>query len=147
MGTQLLLAAAKTTTTSSSDSTLLIFVVLIVIVMFFFYRSSQRRRQGALAPHRQATTGARIRTVHGIYGTIVDGDDRNVMVEVAPGVTIKMLRQAVGTVLPDDEPDGVLHTDTDQSSDWSDDHSSADQSSQDHSSEDHSSEEHSDLGR
>jgi hypothetical protein len=63
-----------------------------------------------------------------------------------------MLRQAVGQVLPDDEPDGLLHTDTDESSDWSADYNSADHSSEDHSSEDQSSEdqsseEHSDLGR
>jgi preprotein translocase subunit YajC len=54
--------------------------------------------------------GTRVRTVHGIYGTVRDSDDQNVMVEVAPGVTIKMLRQAVGTILPDDPPDGMLHT-------------------------------------
>jgi preprotein translocase subunit YajC len=152
MGTQLLLAAAKPATTSSPDTTLLIFVVGIVIVMFFFYRSSQRRRQSAQTLQRQASNGSRIRTVHGIYGTIVDGDDRNVMIEVAPGVKIKMMRQAVGQVVPDDEPDGVLHTDTDQSSDWSDEHGSDDHLSDDHdsdeqSSDEHSSEEHSDLGR
>jgi hypothetical protein len=41
---------------------------------------------------------------------VVSSDDKDVMVEVAPGVQIKMLRQAVGTVLPDDTPDGVPST-------------------------------------
>jgi hypothetical protein len=40
----------------------------------------------------------------------VDSADRNVMVEIAPGVKIKMLRQAIGAVVPDDEPDGLHPT-------------------------------------
>jgi preprotein translocase subunit YajC len=155
VGTHVIAAAAKTS--GSSDETLLIIVVVFVVLMYFMFRSQRRRQQNAQNVQRGVVNGSRIRTVHGIYGTVVDSDDRNVMVEVAPGVTIKMLRQAVGQVLPDDEPDGLLHTDTDQSSDWadgsssdgysSDDHSSDNHSSDDHSSEDQSSEEHSDLGR
>ena len=84
--------------------------------MVFMFRSSRRRQQNAQTTQRQVQNGAKIRTVHGIFGTVVDSDDRNVMVEVAPGVKIKMLRQAIGQVLPDDEPDGVLHTVDDASS-------------------------------
>jgi preprotein translocase subunit YajC len=158
--THVLAAAAKTT--GSSDETLLIIVVVFVVLMYFMFRSQRRRQQNAQTVQRAVVNGSRIRTVHGIYGTVVDGDDRNVIVEVAPGVKIKMLRQAVGQVVPDDEPDGVLHTDTDQSSGWADEHSSDDHgsdgyssddhgsdnhSSDNHSAEDQSSEEHSDLGR
>ncbi len=146
MGTQLL-AAAKATSSGSSETTLLIIVVVFVLLMYFMFRSQRRRQQNAQNVQRAVVNGSRIRTVHGIYGTVVDSDDRNVIVEVAPGVNIKMLRQAVGQVVPDDEPDGVLHTDTDSTSGWSDDYSSDDHSSDDHSSDDHSSEERSDLGR
>ncbi|MBO0834919.1 MAG: preprotein translocase subunit YajC [Actinobacteria bacterium] len=109
MGTDLILAAAPKTSGSNYTS-LLLFVVVIGLMMFFLFRSQRRRQQSAQETQRQVVNGARIRTVHGIYGTIVDSDDQNVMVEVAPGVQIKMLRQAVGAVLPDDTPDGVVHT-------------------------------------
>ncbi len=111
MGTQILAAAtaAKATTTGSSDSLLLIVLVFAVLMIFMFRSQSKRKRQ-AQDTQRQIMNGTRIRTVHGIYGTVVDGDDRNVMVEVAPGVKIKMLRQAVGAVVPDDEPDGLHPT-------------------------------------
>jgi preprotein translocase subunit YajC len=154
LGTHALAAAAKST--GSSSETLLIIVVVFVVLMYFMFRSQRRRQQNAQSVQRAVVNGSRIRTVHGIYGTVVDGDDRNVIVEVAPGVKIKMLRQAVGQVVPDDEPDGVLHTDTDQSSGWSDDSASdgygsddhgSDNHSDNHSSEDQSSDEHSDLGR
>jgi preprotein translocase YajC subunit len=160
LGTHALAAAAKPA--GSGDETLLLIVVVFVVLMYFMFRSQRRRQQNAQNVQRAVVNGSRIRTVHGIYGTVVDGDDRNVIVEVAPGVNIKMLRQAIGQVVPDDEPDGVLHTDTDAdgASEWStdsasgwsagdssDDHSSDDHGSDNHSSEDQSSEERSDLGR
>src|SRR5215469_6201555 len=112
MGTQMILAAAKGSSSSSTTS-LLLFVVIIVVMMLFLFRSQRRRQQNQQNTQRSVVVGAHVRTVHGIYGTVVDMDDQNVMVEVSPGVQIKMLRQAVGVVLPDDTPDGVLHTDTD----------------------------------
>lgn len=108
MGTQILAAASKTS--SSSETSLILIVIVFALMMLFMFRSQRRRQQNAQSTQRQVANGSKIRTVHGIFGTVVDGDDRTVMVEVAPGVKIKMLRQAIGQVLPDDEPDGVLHT-------------------------------------
>ena len=109
MGTHALAAAAATKTTGSSSSLLLIILVFAVLMIFMFRSQSKRRRQ-AQETQRQVMNGTRVRTVHGIYGTVVDGDDRNVLLEVAPGVRIKMLRQAIGTIVPDDEPDGLNPT-------------------------------------
>ena len=106
MGTQIL-AAAEATKTTSSSSSLLIIVVVFAVLMIFMFRSQRRRQRATQDTQRQVTNGSRVRTVHGIYGKVVDGDDRNVMLEVAPGVQIKMLRQAIAAVVPDDEPDGV----------------------------------------
>jgi preprotein translocase subunit YajC len=108
-GTAMILAAAAPKSSSSATSYLLIFV-LIAVMMLVFFRSNRRRQQTAQNTQRQVTNGARVVTVHGIYGTVRDGDDKNLMIEVAPGVQIKMLRQAVRQVLPDDTPDGVLNT-------------------------------------
>lgn len=110
MGTHLILAAAPAKGSSSGTTSLLLFVVIIVVMMLFLFRSQRRRQQNAQNTQRQVVVGAHVRTVHGIYGTVVDMDDQNVMIEVSPGVQIKMLRQAVGVVLPDDTPDGVMHT-------------------------------------
>jgi preprotein translocase YajC subunit len=163
MGTGIL--AASTKPAGTDDTTLLIIVVVFVLLMYFMFRSQRRRQQNAQNVQRAVVNGSRIRTVHGIYGTVIDGDDRNVIVEIAPGVQVKMLRQAIGQVVPDDEPDGVLHTEDDGASGWStdsasgwsagdgsedhgsEDHGSENHSSDDHSSEDQNSEERSDLGR
>lgn len=110
-GTEMVLAAAKST--SSSYTSFLLIIVLIAGMMLFMFRSNRRRQQNAQQTRNQLVNGARVRTVHGIYGTVRDIDDQNVMVEVAPGVQIKMLKQAIGTVLPDDAANGVVNT-------WSD---------------------------
>jgi preprotein translocase YajC subunit len=120
MGAQSLAAAAASSSSSGGGSdSFLIILVIFAVLMIFMFRSQRRRQRSAQDTQRQVETGARVRTTFGVYGTVVDGDDRNVLVEVAPGTQIKMLRQAIAAVVPDDEPDGVLHTtpEPDESSD------------------------------
>ena len=80
-GTGFVLAAASKSSGSSATSYLLI-LVLIVVMMLVFFRSNRRRQQNAQNTQRQVVNGARVRTVHGIYGTVRSSDDQNVMVEV-----------------------------------------------------------------
>lgn len=105
-----ILAAAATTAKTGSDSSFLIILVIFAVLMIFMFRSQRRRQRSAQDTQRGVEIGSRIRTTFGVYGTVVDADDRNVIVEIAPGTQIKMLRQAVAAVVPDDEPDGVHHT-------------------------------------
>jgi preprotein translocase subunit YajC len=111
MGTTNALAAVEAATKSTgSSSSLLIIVAIFAIMLIFMFRSQSRRKRAAQDTQRQVVDGARIRTTFGVYGTVVEGDDRNVIVEVAPGTRIKMLRQAIAVVVPDDEPDGVAQS-------------------------------------
>ena len=108
MGTTIAGAAIEATPKSTgSNSSLLIIIVIFAILMVFMFRSQSRRKRAAQETQRQVVDGARIRTTFGVYGTIIESDDRNVIVEVAPGTRIKMLRQAIAMVVPDDEPEGV----------------------------------------
>jgi preprotein translocase subunit YajC len=67
----------------------------------------QRNRQRQ-AQQMQSTVlpGQRIRTTAGIYGTVVSIEDQDVVIEVAPGVNIRMLRKAVMNVVQDDGVSG-----------------------------------------
>jgi preprotein translocase subunit YajC len=103
--------AASSTKSGSSSYTLLIFLVLIFGVMYFVMIRPQRNRQRqAQQTQRQVENGTRVRTTAGMYGTVVDGDADNVLVEFAPGVQIKMMRRAIMNVVPDDEPAGFNPT-------------------------------------
>lgn len=110
MGTNALAAVEAATKSTGSSSSLLIIVVIFAVMLIFMFRSQSRRKRAAQDTQRQVVDGARIRTTFGVYGTVIEGDDRNVIVEVAPGTRIKMLRQAIAVVVPDDEPDGVAQT-------------------------------------
>jgi preprotein translocase subunit YajC len=115
MGTHILaahqaLAAAAKSSSSSSASFLIIIVVIFGLLYFFMIRPQRNRQRQAQQTSRQVGDGARIRTTAGMYGTIISGDDDNVLVEFAPGVQIKMMRKAIMGVVPDDEPDGIRQT-------------------------------------
>jgi preprotein translocase subunit YajC len=115
MGTHILaahqaLAAAAKSSSSSSASFLIIIVVIFGLLYFFMIRPQRNRQRQAQQTAKQVGDGARIRTTAGMYGTIISGDDDNVLVEFAPGVRIKVMRRAIMGVVPDDEPDGIRQT-------------------------------------
>jgi preprotein translocase subunit YajC len=92
--------AAATKSSSSSLLPIIIIVVLFMLVYMTMTRRSRARRaqqtQTAIVP------GTAVRTTSGMYGTVtseVDNDD--IMVEVAPGVNIRMMKRAVVPVPPD----------------------------------------------
>jgi len=104
------LAASTSKSSGSSLSFLLIIVVVFGLLYFVMIRPQRNRQRAAQQQSRQVGNGSRIRTTAGMYGTIVDSDDDNVLVEFAPGVQIKMMRRAIMNVVPDDEPDGIRPT-------------------------------------
>jgi preprotein translocase subunit YajC len=108
------LAASTSKSSGSSLSFLLIIVVVFGLLYFVMIRPQRNRQRAAQQQSRQVGNGSRIRTTAGMYGTIVDSDDDNVLVEFAPGVQIKMMRRAIMNVVPDDEPDGLRPTFGDQ---------------------------------
>jgi preprotein translocase subunit YajC len=93
-------------TTSKGGSNLLPFLIIAVLFGLFYVlmiRPQRNRQRAASQMQNTVTPGQRIRTTAGIYGTIVSADDRDVVVQVAPGVEIRMLRRAVMDVVPDDD--------------------------------------------
>jgi preprotein translocase subunit YajC len=97
----MILAATK----SSSGNPAFTFIILAVLVGLFYVlimRPQRNRQRKAMQTQSQVMPGQRIRTTAGMYGTVVSGDDRDVVVEIAPGVEVTMLRRAVMEVIPDD---------------------------------------------
>jgi preprotein translocase subunit YajC len=111
LGTMFLAAAAKSaasTKTSGGFTELILFMVLLFGIFYFVMIRPQRNRQrAAMQKQQEAQPGSRVRTTAGIYGTLVSGDDRDVVIEIAPGVEITMLRRAIMEVIPDEDEGGV----------------------------------------
>ena len=102
MGTTMILAAASKSSGGSPAFTFIILAVLVGLFYVLIMRPQRNRQRKAAQTQSQVMPGQRIRTTAGMYGTVVSGDDRDVTVEIAPGVEVTMLRRAVMEVIPDD---------------------------------------------
>ena len=91
---------------SGSPVTLLIFIVPFAL-LFLFMRNQQKRVRHQQSVQQAAEVGDDVLTTSGIFGTIVDEDEDEgtIMLEIAPGTTIKMLRAGISRRLTDDDAD------------------------------------------
>jgi preprotein translocase subunit YajC len=82
----------------------LIIMVLMLGVMYVLMIRPQRQRQ---AQQQSMITGAGVGddvlTTGGIYGTITQAEDDDIVVEIASGVTVHMTRRGIAAVLPPEE--------------------------------------------
>ena len=104
MGNMILAASS-----SKSSGSSLLPIILIVVLFMIVYLTMTRRNRARQAQQMQSTIvpGAQVRTTSGMYGTVTSVEDNDdVMVEVAPGVNIRMMRRAVVPV-PQDAATGT----------------------------------------
>jgi preprotein translocase subunit YajC len=93
MGNMILAASTKT-----SSGTSLLPILIIVVLFMLVYMTMTRRSRARRAQQMQTglVPGSRVRTTSGMYGTVTSLEDNDdVMVEVSPGVQIRMMRRAV----------------------------------------------------
>ena len=72
-------------------------IVALLVVMLFVLPARQRKRMAAQAQALQEslTVGAPVMTTSGLHGTVAALDDRTVDLEIAPGVVVTYVRQAI----------------------------------------------------
>lgn len=90
--------------------------LLIVLMVASFYlliiRPNRRRAAEQTKLQQMLQPGARVMLSSGIYGTVVSVGDKQATVEIAPGLEIKVLKQAVmqavteGSQFAEDADDG-----------------------------------------
>jgi preprotein translocase subunit YajC len=85
---------------------ILLYLALLAVAFFFLIVRPQRRQMAARrALIQQLDVGDEIITAGGIYGTILEMSDTTILVQVAPGVELKLAREAVsGRPAPPPEP-------------------------------------------
>ncbi|HAQ60122.1 MAG TPA: preprotein translocase subunit YajC [Microbacterium sp.] len=95
---------------------LLLIVVLVALLGFMFWNSRRRMQRAKLEQAekaRQTVPGAEVLLQGGLYGTIVEFDPENLdqpaLIEIAPGVEIKVHSQAILRVV--DPTEGVVSED------------------------------------
>jgi preprotein translocase subunit YajC len=88
--------------------TLLPFIVLIG-AMFLMTRSAKRKQAQAADMRNQMQPGSGIRTIGGMYATVKEVNDDTVLVDAGPGVELLFAKNAIATVLSDDEYNRIVH--------------------------------------
>lgn len=78
-------------------SGMLMIVAMIVIFYFFMIRPQQKKQKEIRKAREAMKNGDRVVTAGGIHGKIKELTDSTVMIEVAPGVQIKVDK---GSVFP-----------------------------------------------
>ncbi|HWC38523.1 MAG TPA: preprotein translocase subunit YajC [Acidimicrobiales bacterium] len=116
---------------------ILLFLPLLLILMYvLLIRPQQQRVRQQQALLKSIDVGDEVVTVSGIVGIVEAIEDDRVYIEVAPGVTIAMLRQALGRKVEqptepdedvgedlDDEVDDNLHEGHEETGEESDEES------------------------
>jgi preprotein translocase subunit YajC len=96
-------------------------LVLILLVFWFLIIRPQRRRQQQLSATQSSLgIGSEVMLTSGIFGAVVSLEDETLHLEIAPGTTVKVARQAVVRVVepePDELTDGAAPAQTDAPAD------------------------------
>jgi preprotein translocase subunit YajC len=85
--------------------TLLPVILIGVVFYFLLFRPQRRRQQQQAQMQRQIEPGQRVMTTAGMLADVVAVEDDAILLEIAPGVEVRFVKQAIGQVLPDDEID------------------------------------------
>jgi len=89
----------------------LITIALMVGAMYLLFIRPQRSRMRAIAAAQAGLTpGSDVVLTSGIYGTVVNVDQESILLEVSPGVHVKVARGAVAKVLT---PEPAVEADDD----------------------------------
>jgi preprotein translocase subunit YajC len=95
---------------SNDSNPLTLFLPLILMGGVFYFlliRPQQRRTRAQQALVNAVQVGDEIMTSGGIFGTVaeIDEDEGTLVVEIAPGTRIKMVRGGIARRLTEDEAD------------------------------------------
>jgi preprotein translocase subunit YajC len=89
------LPSASVSSGGSPYASLLIFLLPVALIVFMVW--SQRRRQRATQDLQAGLqVGDEVCTTSGLFGTITSLDDTVATLEVAPGVSLRFDRRAIG---------------------------------------------------
>ena len=91
-----------------SPLTLLPFIVLIG-AMFLMTRSAKKKQQQAASMRNELQPGSGVRTIGGMYATVKEVNEDTVLLDAGPGVELLFAKNAIGSVLSDDEYNRIVH--------------------------------------
>ena len=84
------------------------FLLILVAFAFLYFVLIRPQKKRQLQSRQMLDTikvGDEVVTAAGIYGRVTELQDADIMVEIAPNVTVRVARRAIGGVVPPAEPE------------------------------------------
>lgn len=80
---------------------MVILLVLFAVVIFFMFRRSRAQQKAQQAQQAQMQPGVQVMTSFGLFGTVqsINAEDNKVVLEISPGTTATVHRQAVTKII------------------------------------------------
>jgi preprotein translocase subunit YajC len=78
--------------------------LLIGLTWFVLVRPQRRRQQQQKEMVSELQVGSEILTAGGVYGTVKNVGDTELVLEIAPGTNVKLDKRAVAMVVPEEGP-------------------------------------------
>ncbi len=89
---------------------LLPIIGIALLFWLLIIRPQSRRQKAVVAMQSRLEPGSEVMLSSGIFGTLVAVEDDHVLLRVAEGVTLKVVKGAVANVVPADEPTTTTET-------------------------------------
>lgn len=84
-------------------ASLLPFLLIVLVFWFLVVRPARRQQQKLASTQSAVNVGSEVMLGSGIYGTVTSVGDETLLLEIAPGTSVKVARQAVVRVLEAEE--------------------------------------------
>jgi len=85
----------------NSGSGFFLLIIAFVFLWFVLIRPQRRRQTETQSMLQSLKPGDEVVTAGGIYGTVTElVDDDDLMVQIAPDLTVRVARRAIGAVIP-----------------------------------------------
>lgn len=97
--------------TNNSTTTIFLFVLMAVAFYFLMIRPQRKRQRRQQETIASLVPGSRVMLSSGIYATLVEMRGSDADVELAPGVVVTVVRQAVAQAAPMTEEEVLVDTD------------------------------------
>jgi len=103
----------------------LVFPVLLLVGFYLLViRPARNRQRAALELQQRLAPGLEVMTTSGMYGRVVAVEEDAVALEVSPGVTVRLVKAAIGKIITDEAvADEVVADDPGAESEVGDDRS------------------------
>ncbi len=83
------------------DATSLLLPLIILLPLLLLIMRQRKQQREYLAQQDRVAVGQQVMTTAGMYGTVTAIHDDQLVLEIAPGVSVRWARAAVGKILTD----------------------------------------------